>query len=285
MKNLTINQKTNYIGFPKAAELIEITGAHQLEASDRALQNMLLQIAHDSGQITEPDAEWELTFAQARAALSKHESNDRVRASLDRLMNVQVTVHHKGKNGEPRTLKTHLLEFIDTADGDDGNGTVQFGIPKKLRLLLARSNRWGRVRCEVSYAMTSKYAIALYELLCLRANMEQCVESFPIDRFRELLGVPPGAYAQGQDFKRKVIEPAVLEVNGLSGLGVAIELRRRHPRAPIDRVDMAWWRKQGDEFRAAMQERKRHKAGRKARLRGQVDQMGTPGGGERLQPL
>jgi Initiator Replication protein len=271
MKSLTINQKTNYIGFPKAAELIEITGAHQLEASDRALQNMLLQVAHDSGRITEPDAEWELTFAAARAALSKHESNDRVRASLDRLMSVQVTVHYKTKTGEPRTQKTHLLEFIDTGDGDDGNATIQFGIPKKLRLLLARSNRWGRVRCEVSYAMTSKYAIALYELLCLRANMQQCAESFPIEHFRELLGVPPGTYAQGQDFRRKVIEPAVLEVNGLSDIGVKIELRRRHACAPIDRVDMAWWRQQGDEYRASMEERQRHKAGRKARLWNKVE--------------
>jgi Initiator Replication protein len=271
MGSLTINQKTNYIGFPKAAELIEITGAHQLEASDRALQNMLLQVAHDSGRITEPDAEWELTFASIRTALSKHESNDRVRASLERLMNVQVTVHYKAKTGEPRTQKTHLLEFIDTGDGESGNATVQFGIPKKLRLLLARSNRWGRVRCEVAYAMTSKYAIALYELLCLRANMEQCAESFPIDRFRELLGVPPGTYALGADFVRKVIEPAVLEVNGLSDMGVKIELRRRHTRAPVDRVDMAWWRQQGDEYRASMEERQRHKSGRKARLRNKVE--------------
>jgi hypothetical protein len=271
MSSLTINQKTNYNGFPKAAELIEITGAHQLEASDRALQNMLLQVAHDSGRMTEPDAEWELTFAALRSGLSKHESNDRVRASLDRLMSVQVTVHHKSKSGECRTLKTHLLEFIDTGDGDSGNATVQYGIPKKLRLLLARSNRWGRVRCEVAFAMTSKYAIALYELLCLRANLQQCVESFSIDRFRELLGVPPGAYERGADFVRFVIEPALLEVNGLSDITVHIELRRRHARAPVHQVDIAWERKQGDNFRAAIEERQRHKAGRKARLRGMAE--------------
>ncbi len=271
MSSLTINQKTNYNGFPKAAELIEITGAHQLEASDRALQNVLLQVAHDSGRMTEPDAEWELTFATLRSGLSKHESNDRVRASLYRLMNVQVTVHHKTKTGEARTLKTHLLEFIDTGDGESGSATVQYGIPKKLRLLLARSNRWGRVRCEVAYAMTSKYAIALYEVLCLRANLQQCTESFAIDRFRELMGVPPGTYAQGQDFRRKVIEPALLEVNGLSDISVHIELRRRHARAPVHQVDVAWSRKEGDEFRAAVQERHRHKAGRKARLRGMAE--------------
>ena len=32
--------------------------------------------------------------------------------------------------------------------------------------------------------MTSKYAIALYEMVQLRANMDRCVETFP---FRDLL--------------------------------------------------------------------------------------------------
>jgi hypothetical protein len=48
--SLTISQITNGGGFPKAAELIEITGTHALEASDRAIFNHLLQTAHDSGR-------------------------------------------------------------------------------------------------------------------------------------------------------------------------------------------------------------------------------------------
>jgi len=59
--------------------------------------------------------------------------------------------------------------------------------------------------------MGSKYAIALYELVQLRANMDRCVETFPLVRFRELLGVPPGAYEAGNDFAKRVTEPAVLE--------------------------------------------------------------------------
>jgi replication initiator protein len=268
--SLTVAQKTNSSGFPKPGELIEITGAHQLEASDRAIQNMLFQYAHDSGRMTHPDAEWEITFAEIRRPLSKHESNDRVRASLDKLMSIQVVVHYLSGRGEPRTMKTHLLEFTDTDDRDGDSATVLFGIPKKLRAALARSNRWGRVRCEVTYAMTSKYAIALYELVCLRINLHTCVEVFPIDRFRELLGVPPNAYADGQDFRRKVIEPAVLEVNKLSDMHVDIELKRKHPRAAIYEMIVAWRKQEGDEFRASMRERDRSKVGRKARLRGNV---------------
>jgi hypothetical protein len=40
---------TNIEGFPKPGELIEITGAYGLEASDRAILNILYQHAHDSG--------------------------------------------------------------------------------------------------------------------------------------------------------------------------------------------------------------------------------------------
>jgi hypothetical protein len=119
--------------------------------------------------------------------------------------------------------------------------------------------------------MTSKYAIALYELIQLRANMEKSVETFSIDRFRELLGVPPGTYARGDNFRRKVLDPAVLEVNGLSDMSLQIELERIHSQAPIHAVTLSWWRKSGDEFRAAMQERNRSKVGRMARLRGLVE--------------
>jgi hypothetical protein len=36
--------------------------------------------------------------------------------------------------------------------------------------------------------MKSKYAVALYEMLELRRNMDRCIESLTIDRFRELIG-------------------------------------------------------------------------------------------------
>lgn len=272
MSHLTTAQKTNFIGYPKPAELIEITGSHLLDAPDRAIQNMIFQYAHDSGRLIEPDAEWELRFADIRKALSKHESNDAVRSSLDKLRRVEVTLHYlSSRTGKPRTLKTNLLEFTDTDDDNSDGATVMFGIPKKLRMALINSNRWGRVKSEITYAMTSKYAITLYEMVCLRANMDICVESFKIDRFRELLGVPPDSYKRGDDFRRFVVEPALLEVNGLSDLSVQIDLRRRHSRAPIHEVTMAWGKKCGDEFRAAQQERNRSKAGRMARLRGQVE--------------
>lgn len=276
VSSLTIKQQTNYDGFPKAAEVIEISGAHGLEAFDRANFNQLLQIVHDSDRLSEADAEWEVTLASLRRASSSHESNDRIRDSLRRLRRTEVTIRYiSPRTGKPRVLETSLLEFTDTDEEDSKDTTVQFSIPNRLRLILARSNRWGRIRCEISYAMQSKYAIALYEMVALRINLNTSVETMPLDVFREKLGVPPEAYERGDNFMRFVIEPALLEVNGLSDLTVDISMVRRHKRAPAHAVMLAWRRKDGDAFREAVLERQRGKLGRTARLRNKAKTSAT----------
>src|SRR5580658_155296 len=88
----TVEQRINTLGFPKPGELIEMTGTHVLEASDRAILNLLYQHAHDSGKLLEQNAEWEIPLATVRQAFSKHESSDRLRDSLTRLMSVKVNV-------------------------------------------------------------------------------------------------------------------------------------------------------------------------------------------------
>ena len=102
MVSLTAKQKTNHLGFPKPGELIEMTGTHALEASDRAILNLLYQQAHDSGRLLEPEAEWEVPLATLRQALSKHEGNSRLRESLKRLKAISVSVGYVDADGEPR---------------------------------------------------------------------------------------------------------------------------------------------------------------------------------------
>jgi hypothetical protein len=124
--------------------------------------------------------------------------------------------------------------------------------------------------------MSSKYAIALYEMICLRANLDRCVETIDLQKFWKLVGVPPDAYDRGDNLLRFVIRPALMEVNGLSDIGVDIQLVRQHCRAPITAVAICWWNKTGGEFRAAMEERNRSKVGRMARLKQKTLSEATP---------
>ena len=100
--------------------------------------------------------------------------------------------------------------------------------------------------------------------------MDRSFERFPIRKVRDLLGVPGDAYGRGNDLMRFVIEPAVLEVNGLSEYGIRMDPEPAHSRAPITAISLVWWKKTGDDYRATQQERQRSKIGRKARLRGDV---------------
>jgi hypothetical protein len=206
---------------------------------------------------------------------SPHESNDRLRQSLDRLLAVKVNVSYRDKRtGEPRLILTNLFSGFDIPEPGTNSGLpsfVRFTVPEMLRPVLAQSGRWGRIKAEIVCAMTSKYAIALYEMVQLRAGLDRCVEQFTVERFRELLGVPPGAYERGSNLVQKVLDLAALEVNGLSEMGVKIDVVRQTGRGPIKGITLAWWRKEGDEFRAAMAERNRSKEGRMARLRGTVE--------------
>src|SRR4029077_21226486 len=103
MASLTLTQKTNYDGFPKTSELIEITGTHELEASDRAILNVLYQHAHDSGLLGEPGKVWEVRVAMLRFSPA-HRGAARIRDSLERLLRIVVTVPHVDE-GEERILK------------------------------------------------------------------------------------------------------------------------------------------------------------------------------------
>jgi hypothetical protein len=93
--------------------------------------------------------------------------------------------------------------------------------------------------------MTSKYAIALYELVQLRGNLDRCTEQFTLARFRSLLGVPPGAYERGNDFIKRVIELACIELNGLSEFGVRITVERAYSRVPTRAFNFAGGAKGG----------------------------------------
>jgi hypothetical protein len=169
-----------------------------------------------------------------------------------------------------------LFRFLDISQADlTARATLRYGISPELIDVLERSKRWGRIKAEVFCSMRSKYAIALYEALALRQNMDRCIETFPINRFRELLGMAEGTYKNGPDFQ-KAISQAQLEVNGLSDIGVQIDLQRKHARASFHAAIMTWWKKSPEELAAATRERDRSKLGRRARLRDQVESARVP---------
>ena len=272
MKFRTIDQKPNGDEFAKARELIEIRGTGGLSLQDRRVMNVLYA---NSGTKICDDTSHVIGIAELRGA---HKGGERVKDSILRLMKTVVEVPTKDSKGAPATKLVQILS--DTTVSDDDNnpaGQVVYSFSRGMREIIKDSTLWGRVRSAVVFAFTSKYALALYELITARINLRHVwQEEFSVEDFRALLGVPEGKLERIPNLLQRVIQPAALEVNGLADFGVQIEPIRKggQQRGLVTGFRVAWWRKDIPDLQAAHHELKRVKTGRLARLRGKVDSVG-----------
>jgi plasmid replication initiation protein len=157
-----------------------------------------------------------------------------------------------------------------TDDDDDPYGQVIYEFSPAMRAIIKDSTLWGKVRHAVVFAITSKYALSLYELIAGRINLKRkWLEEFSVGDLRALLGVPEKKLRRVPNLLQRVIRPAVLEVNGLADFGVEVEPIRKggQERGFVTGFLISWWRKDEPELRAAYDELKQPKVGRMARLK------------------
>jgi len=264
----TIEQKPNGGDFAKARELIEIRGTGELSLQDRRIVNALYA---NAGQRLCDDVDHVISLAELRGA---HKGGERVKQSIRRLMSTVVEVPTKDSKGRPATKMVQILSDSTISDEDDNpTGVVQYSFSRGMRAIIKDSTLWGRVRSSVIFAFTSKYSLALYELIAARINLKHMwKEEFTVDDLRALLGVPDGKLEKIPNLLQKVINPAVLEVNGLADFGVRIDPIREggKVRGLVIGFSVAWWRKGEDELKSAFTELNQSKVGRLSRLRGKV---------------
>lgn len=247
----------------KPGELIDVVEMTPLTLADRRIYNML--IAHAWDQIDEPVAH----VIPKKDLRGTHNVNDRIGESIERLMGAIVRVQIE-RDGKRYTRRVQLLGATD--DAQDNDGMLYYVFPAELRSIIRNSRVFARLRKDVMYALSSKYALALYEMVQKRGNLgRKWSEEFSVERFRELLGVPKDKLESFKNLNTWAIKPAVTEVNGLSDFGCKVEpiLEGRK----VVRVRLSWWRKNTDEVKNAYHELQNSKVGRKARLTNTVEQV------------
>jgi hypothetical protein len=219
----TIDQKPNGDEFAKARELIEIRGTGTLSLQDRRVMNVLYA---NAGSKLCDDLNHIIGIAELRGT---HKGGERVTDSIRRLMTTLVEVPTKDSKGAPATKLVQILSDTTVTDNENNPaGQVVYSFSRGMREIIKDSTLWGRVRNAVIFAFTSKYALALYELITARINLKHMwQEEFSVGDFRALLGVPDGKLERVPNLLQRVIQPATLEVNGLADFGVKIEPIRK----------------------------------------------------------
>jgi hypothetical protein len=86
-----------------------------------------------------------------------------------------------------------------------------FGANLSKNLLLPRM--FARLRTHFMLGLRSKYAITLYEILEAYANRKHPICTVDLDDLQNWMKVPATAYPDWRELKKRVIEPAVREIN------------------------------------------------------------------------
>ncbi|MEM9249263.1 MAG: replication initiation protein [Pseudomonadota bacterium] len=250
----------------KPGELVDLVEVTPLTLADRRIYNQLLENAWDA--IDKP-----VTHVIAKSALrGSHNSNDRVGESIERLMAAIVRVAIR-RDGEDAIERVQLLG--GNIEGLRRDGLLEYEIPARLRRIIGDSTIFARLQREVMFALSSKYALTLYEMVQKRGNLRwRSSERFTLEQLRGVLGVPRGKLTTWSNLRLRAIAPAVEEVSALSDY--VVELNPIKTGRSVTHVELRWWRKDGAGQGSSERALRFASTGRRAKAEGRNEEPAQP---------
>lgn len=111
------------------------------------------------------------------------------------------------------------------ADASITGAVCTYSYSNKMRQLLYRPEMYGRLNMQVQARFKSSYGLVLYEN-CVRYQTIQETPWFDMAIFRKLMGVDETKYTVFKDFRKRVLDIAVKEVNEHSGFNLDYMLKK-----------------------------------------------------------
>ena len=111
------------------------------------------------------------------------------------------------------------------SDASITGAVCTYSYSNKMRQLLYRPEMYGRLNMQVQARFKSSYGLVLYEN-CVRYQNIQETPWFDMTVFRKLMGVDETKYPVFKDFRKRVLDIAVKEVNEHSGFNLDYLLKK-----------------------------------------------------------
>jgi hypothetical protein len=251
----------------KPAELIQVSGHHELTLNARRAITILWHNAHRQGVQEGRDYTIEIDDLKPDG----HKGYEMVEEAVEALMRTILTL----RLPDGRTRRVQFLGGNDLDDPERPAGVLTYSFDKRLVAVLQDSTIWGKIAIPILMAFSSKYAVSLYENLAQLAHLShKTFQEYSLDEFRALLGVSPGRYKTFGELNKHVLKPAVQEINAIAPFGISVLPVKQGKR--VASIKVGWWQKDSEALRAASDELQRSKVGRRARLSGTVEHVADP---------
>ena len=124
------------------------------------------------------------------------------------------------------------------ASAELSGGTCSYEYSQVMRDFLYQPEIYGKINIELVSQFKSGYGLALYEN-CVRYKGLAQTPWFPIEVFRKLMGVFDDKYQAFKDFKKRVLDVGVNEVNSISPIRIVPEIERANQKVTKIRFKLA----------------------------------------------
>ena len=133
-------------------------------------------------------------------------------SSAERLVETKVIYKYTGDDERYDGI-TSLLSGAQVGKRARETGYLRFEFPAMLVPILKEPRRFARLRVHFMLGLSGKYAVTLYELLESVVNKVDPTIEVQLDSLRQWLKVPEGKLKRYVDFKRRVLEPSIKQIN------------------------------------------------------------------------
>lgn len=235
----------------------------------QALKLMHLLISIAAGRMAD-DTQHELRMADLKAieGMRNHD-----RASLRALfIELRGAVIAYDRTAEKSEIIGGFLDeaVIDYRHELTGDLLVKWWFGRTFRRIAEESNHWAILDRQTVFALSSKYAILLFQHVASLANMDRKdSKTFTVPELRALLGVPAGKLDRFSNLNTWALKPAIAEINQISRLDLKVTPQKIG--RTVATVEISWAVKGGGAKAMAACELKGHRTGRKARRDGTAE--------------
>jgi plasmid replication initiation protein len=124
-----------------------------------------------------------------------------------------------------------VVRWIERPYIDDNSGIIKIKLDELMRpYLLGLKDRFTAYNIYYTLAMRSKYALRIYEILKSYENLGEW--TFDIEELKKTLCIEK--YSMYKDFRVKVIDVALKEINELTDISVTYQVEKKGKK--IDRI-------------------------------------------------
>lgn len=153
--------------------------------------------------------------------IDKNNSYEVIKDASKGLFDRYVTYHDKNpKNGNDRSFH---CRWVDKIGYEKANGTVYMRFTSDVVPLITRlEEQFTSYEIDQVATLDSSYAIRLYELVIKWRSVGK-TPMFELQKFRQQIGVEDAQYKTMSNFKSRVLDPAISQINEHTDINVAYE--------------------------------------------------------------